>query len=593
MCKMAHFGNCDPETADQEYCIFHKPDKSEEEAVEFYRKFLERFKPRVEEIEVDGTTIKRLVFERPVDARGFVFPEIPRSVGFSFEYTTFKEDVNFSHGIFESGVSFMESIFIGNAKFDHVTFKRNTYFPFVKFLGGVSFFASVFLDDVHFDRTIFSKGSEKYLNFMWVRFKGDAYFHNCSFRGNVDSRDTIFHKTAYFSRSTFDGWVKLYGATFKGETDFSECSFLRDFVVTDANFFETVSFAGSKFGESSNLESWVNLSNVVFSKGVRFDECTFNLPFHLHQVEFKEEVSFETSEFNREIVFSNVVFSDYVSFSEAIFRAPSIFGQLSIGMIPVLEYSGIAIEEDPDSPVIFKGPTNFSASVFEGYSYFEGTVFKEDVSFEGASFNEPISFQGKPENEKFKFHGKLDFFHVDIRKGIDIDIPSEWFKLPEAEIEARRVQRLTYEKEGKREEADRMFVLEMRAKRRARLKNAQGKLSKVKAYVHNFVEWLLADLPSEYGTNWVRLFLFSLLVIIGNAVPYTIWSKLIEGFPETSSYFIRFANALYYSLVTFTTLGYGDMHPTGWLKALSAIEALTGAVFMALIVAVIARKWMR
>lgn len=54
-----------------------------------------------------------------------------------------------------------------------------------------------------------------------------------------------------------------------------------------------------------------------------------------------------------------------------------------------------------------------------------------------------------------------------------------------------------------------------------------------------------------------------------------------------------FLNALYYSLVTFTTLGYGDMHPTGWLKALSAIEALTGAVFMALIVAVIARKWMR
>ncbi|WP_461863073.1 potassium channel family protein, partial [Thermococcus sp.] len=63
--------------------------------------------------------------------------------------------------------------------------------------------------------------------------------------------------------------------------------------------------------------------------------------------------------------------------------------------------------------------------------------------------------------------------------------------------------------------------------------------------------------------------------------------------PQTSRYLVRLANALYYSLVTFTTLGYGDMHPTGWLKALSAIEALTGAVFMALIVAVIARKWMR
>ncbi|NJE60431.1 hypothetical protein E3E51_01455 [Thermococcus sp. 21S7] len=590
MCRMERFGNCDPETADQEYCIFHKPNKSEEEAREFYRKFLERFKPRVEEIEVDGTT---LVFERPVDARGFVFPKIPRSVGFSFEYTTFKEDVNFSHGIFESGVSFMESIFMGNAKFDHVTFKRNAYFPFVTFLEGVSFFASVFLDDVHFDRTIFSKGSEKYLNFMWVRFKGDAYFHNCSFRGNVDSRDTIFHKTAYFSRSTFDGWVKLYGATFKGETDFSECSFLRDFVVTDANFFETVSFAGSKFGESSNLESWVNLSNVVFSKGVRFDECTFNLPFHLHRVEFKKEVSFDTSEFNSRIVFSNVVFRDYASFSETIFRALSIFGHLSSGMVAVLEDHGITIKKDRDLPVVFDALADFSAVVFNGYAHFEGTIFKKDVFFEGTSFNEPVSFQGKLEKEEYKFYGEIDFSHVDIRKSIDIDIPSEWFKLPESEIEARRVQRLSYEKEGKREEADRMFVLEMRAKCRARLKNARDKLSKVKAYVHNFVEWLLADLPSEYGTNWVRLFLFSLLVIIGTAVPYTIWSHKIDGFPETSNIVVRFLNALYYSLVTFTTLGYGDMHPTGWLKALSAIEALTGAVFMALIVAVIARKWMR
>ncbi|NJF26121.1 two pore domain potassium channel family protein [Thermococcus sp. Bubb.Bath] len=117
--------------------------------------------------------------------------------------------------------------------------------------------------------------------------------------------------------------------------------------------------------------------------------------------------------------------------------------------------------------------------------------------------------------------------------------------------------------------------------------------AKLKAYVHNFIEWLLGDLPSEYGTNWVRLFLLSLLVIIGNTVPYALWSAYIEGFPQTFNYPIRFANALYYPLVTFTTLGYGDMHPTGWLKALSALEALTGAVFMALIVAVIARKWMR
>ncbi len=215
---------------------------------------------------------------------------------------------------------------------------------------------------------------------------------------------------------------------------------------------------------------------------------------------------------------------------------------------------------------------------------FTDAVFYDKAYFSRASLNS-VDFE-------CRFEGELSFSGAEIGI-INIDIPSERFKLLEAEIEARRVQRLSYEKEGRRDEADRMFVLEMRAKRRARIQNARNTLERIKASVHNFVEWLLADLPSEYGTNWIRLFLFSLLVIVGNAISYTVWGHYINGFPSNAGYFVRFANALYYSLVTFTTLGYGDMHPTGWLKALSAIEALTGAVFMALIVAVIARKWMR
>ena len=135
MCKMAHFGNCDPETADQEYCIFHKPNKSEEEAVEFYRKFLERFKPRVEEIEVEGQKIKRLVFEGPVDASGYVFPEIPDvpieyvdsqgnlwGLKFSLWKSLFKKEANFSGAIFIYA-DFVEAIFEEGASFVGARFK--------------------------------------------------------------------------------------------------------------------------------------------------------------------------------------------------------------------------------------------------------------------------------------------------------------------------------------------------------------------------------------------------------------------------------------------------------------------------------------
>ena len=357
---MAHFGNCDPETADQEYCIFHKPNKSEEEAVEFYRKFLERFKPRVEEIEVEGQKIKRLVFEKPVDARGFVFPKLELLFGLSI------------------------------------------------------------------------------------------------FNGNSDFRFSIFEKYANFSGAVFKKTANFGGAVFRKYADFSGARFL------DRAYF------------------W----EVVF-----WNYCDFV------RTEFQKDVTFWHAEFKR-----------YADFTDASFG---------------------------------------------GILHFEGNIIR-GIRFDNAKFTDP-----------------------------------------RGEKSAYGILRKYHESEGDRESADYAFVLEMRAKRRARIKNARTKLEKLKAHTHNFIEWLLADLPSEYGTNWVRLFLFSLLVIIGNAVPYTLWSAYIEGFPQTSNYFIRFANALYYSLVTFTTLGYGDMHPTGWLKALSALEALTGAVFMALIVAVIARKWMR
>lgn len=419
MCKMAHFGNCDPETADQEYCIFHKPNKTEEEAREFWEKFLERINIDFEEIEVEDNTGKKRKLHRPifkdvVNVRGFVFPSTSK-YGIFFRYSIFEREANFRYCIFEDNVSFDDAIFSQGAYFGGSIFEKDLYCGNTQFLGESDF------DEVH--------------------FKEDAYFDK-----------SHFHNNAYFG-------------------------------------------------------------GAIFERDAYFDDA------------------------------------------------------------------------------IFESEVSFASSSFDGDAYFQRTIFKGNADFRWSQFKKNGYFEGVP-SEKFKFYDYLKFSGARFSM-LYIDIPSGWFKLPEAEIEARRVQRLSYEKEGRREDADRMFILEMRAKRKARLKNAHNKLEKIKANTHNFIEWLLADLPSEYGTNWVRLFLVSLLVILGNAVPYAIWSNLIEGFPETSNYFVRFANALYYSLVTFTTLGYGDMHPTGWLKALSGLEALTGAVFMALIVAVIARKWMR
>ena len=47
---------------------------------------------------------------------------------------------------------------------------------------------------------------------------------------------------------------------------------------------------------------------------------------------------------------------------------------------------------------------------------------------------------------------------------------------------------------------------------------------------------------------------------------------------------------LYFSVVTFTTLGYGDFRPIGGCKILASVEALFYIFFMALFIFAFARK---
>lgn len=358
MCKLEHYGNCDPETKDQEYCIFHKPNKNEEEAREFWRKFLERFKPKKEKIFIEEVQeeIERFVFEDVVDCSGFIFPS-----GFSLYYSIFEKLVHFNSALFEGPV-----IFVG------------------------------------------------------VIFKERANFAGAIFKGYAGFKGTVFRDDAIFKTSKFEGYANFVDATF-----------------------DTVSF----------------------------------------------------------------------------------------------------------------------------------------------------------EDAKFEF--KLDFSALKFRM-IDIDIPHENFKLPEAEAEACRVQRLFYEKEGNKDKADEMFLRERRALRSAKVRQAKEQLNKsnciksklkalinlFKAYIGASIEFILADLTCGYGTNWIKpivLWIFTVLILC--PLLYLVTNSIPNAYD--------FLSCLYFSIVTATTLGYGDLHPVGIGRALASAEAIFGTFMWAVFLAVFARKYMR
>jgi hypothetical protein len=51
--------------------------------------------------------------------------------------------------------------------------------------------------------------------------------------------------------------------------------------------------------------------------------------------------------------------------------------------------------------------------------------------------------------------------------------------------------------------------------------------------------------------------------------------------------------SLYFSTITFSTLGYGDVSPTGWARAIATAESFIGALSMAYLVSVLSRRAIR
>jgi len=148
-----------------------------------------------------------------------------------------------------------------------------------------------------------------------------------------------------------------------------------------------------------------------------------------------------------------------------------------------------------------------------------------------------------------------------------------------ATIEYKQIKEM-YKNSSLRNQADFYHYREMVAKRKT-------------ASTTNPNRWLnyfFGDLVCKYGTSFVRVFLWSLIVVGICAVILLRHDSLaVSGKPVEAS----FGDALYFSLATFTTLGYGDFHPVGMMRFLAGAESFFGVVLMSLFTVIAARKIIR
>ena len=159
-------------------------------------------------------------------------------------------------------------------------------------------------------------------------------------------------------------------------------------------------------------------------------------------------------------------------------------------------------------------------------------------------------------------------------------------------IESEEIYRSLFrecEKQGLYEEAGNFFRKEM-LMRRAQM----PKLS---------FKWLvscLVDISCGYGERPWRVVAFCSLVILGCACLYYFFG--IQGQGQILQFSLdkglwtalkEWTLCVYFSVVTFTTLGFGDYTPVGISRIIAAMEALAGAFIMALFVVVFVKKMTR
>jgi len=105
-----------------------------------------------------------------------------------------------------------------------------------------------------------------------------------------------------------------------------------------------------------------------------------------------------------------------------------------------------------------------------------------------------------------------------------------------------------------------------------------------------WLNYIFGDLLCRYGTSFVNVLIASVLTVLICALLFTHHNSLVYQTQITEP---SLAASIYFSIVTFTTLGYGDYHAIGLMRFVAASESLIGATLMSLFTVIVARKLIR
>ncbi len=509
-----------------------------------------------------------------------------------------------------------------------------------------SFYNAIFSNgDVSFKNADFGTGRVIFKNVIFGN--GHTDFSYCKFsKENLDFSNTIFGDgSILFTRCSFGAGVVNFSNTLfgKGDIDFSMSEFgsagfeiVNEFFLDENNEQKLktqkpeqaeIIFSKSRFGDgcvsfkNANFgNSNINFSQAIFGTGeINFSGAEFGHgKFEFDNTQFGDgNVNFFMTNFRKgNIYFSNAVFGKGdISFTLAHFGDGDInFSSTKFG----------AGEINFTRTEFSKGNVNFLDTRFgNGNIYFTDALI-DKIFFKDCQFNFYVDF-------RFKSCSFLDLKDSIVRDIMEIDnidklnlarlknpgkIYLDWEKNNVKDLilsqrgtnalekaEQFHILKENYRATGKYNEEDKAYLWFRRSKLNARKikinENKKGLIKQFSLFIC-FLEKIAFDWVGGYGTCPVKIiramgftwifftFIYTLPGVIIHDGIGKLKPMLEPGFLNT------FLNSVYYSAITFLTIGYGDLSPQNFLSAiLSALEGFIGLFLISYFTVAFVRKVLR
>lgn len=457
-----------------------------------------------------------------------------------------------------------------------------------------------------------------WLNFRETTVRGSIDFSRATIRGGACFRRAKIKGDADFAEAEIEG-ADFGGATVQGNIDFSNAVIDSDLLFEHAriggyaNFYAVevkengAAFEGVVIGQEAvfsgaKIDGDFNFNGATIRGAAGFGGAKITGNANFARVMIEGSADFHGTAIEGSAVFSGAKICGKASFRKARIEGDAIFGEvLERGVDTIFEARHIArnmwnwdcggaeMQEDAD----------LFAVRIAGDANFDGVKIQRALHLDSASVGGKLSLarclvgsldlgQGKPQMRGWR----LD----EDRCGItlhDASTASHFW----------RFAQVGFARNGDREAADAAYYFERvwHWKGLRRIEAAKGCLQAFRTMLLRtlftllwLLDCVLLRWATAYGASISRLFTTWVVVIGGFGVTFSLRPCMIQG-PSAEGILWDWIRGFHYSISTFATLGLGNIDPGSSRlgMALTSIEAILGAILIALAVLVIGRKFMR